>query len=61
VCVNGEFTGREHVEVGVNGVVVQCDKGDLIDLQRITYTILGSGQHRCTLFHFFLIYDCSSQ
>jgi hypothetical protein len=24
--VNGEFTGREHVEVGVDGVVVECDK-----------------------------------
>ena len=25
VCVDGEFTGREHVKVGVNGVVVECD------------------------------------
>jgi hypothetical protein len=27
VCGNGEFTGREHVVVGVDGVVVECDKG----------------------------------
>ena len=25
VCVDGEFTGREHVKVGVNGGVVECD------------------------------------
>ena len=25
MCVDGEFTGREYVEVGVEGVMVECD------------------------------------